>query len=98
MEKNCSKCGQIAVYKEGTNKEGKKYAGYFCQDKDDCKNVDWIKLKMDEKPIAKPIQSEPVSNDIELLKCRTQLMSAIVRTETVSAKEIFEDLWKTIIS
>jgi hypothetical protein len=41
----CSKCGGETKFVEKSaaeSKNGKKWAGYFCQDKE-CKNVDWVK-------------------------------------------------------
>jgi hypothetical protein len=51
----CSVCGQPSEYREGINKAGKSYAGYFCSDKVGCKNVDWVKLHTPApKPVAPP--------------------------------------------
>ena len=38
----CSKCGQPANFKEGTNRSGKPYKGWFCTSGSDG-HVDWVK-------------------------------------------------------
>ena len=50
----CKKCGQESEFREGFNKEkGKAWAGYFCTDKQNCKNVEWVKAKRsNENPYA----------------------------------------------
>jgi len=41
--KQCQLCGSPATYKSG-EKNGKKWAGYFCQNRQECGKVDWVKL------------------------------------------------------
>lgn len=49
----CTKCGGATTYKTG-EKNGKKWAGSFCQNQD-CKNVDWAKntSTVPQKPLPK---------------------------------------------
>jgi hypothetical protein len=42
MEQKCEKCGSPMDYKEGYSKTKKKnWAGWFCEDKDNCGYVEW---------------------------------------------------------
>jgi len=43
--KQCPVCGQPMVYRKGTNKAGKSWAGYFCPDRSCTAEPQWVNLK-----------------------------------------------------
>lgn len=75
-QKVCELCGQATVYKTG-NKEGKPWAGYFCQDQG-CKHVQWIKLHAPAPkppaPPAPPVSKLAVKDDFNETKQENSLM------------------------
>ena len=61
----CSQCGSLMDFKEGLNKKGKHYSGWFCQNKA-CKAVEWAKSDYKpetEKPIPTPPKIEITQNN-----------------------------------
>ena len=85
----CEQCGQATVYKTGS-KDGKPWAGYFCQDQA-CKHVQWVKLHTPApkppvpptppapKPVSKPIVKDDFNEtkqENSLMMCATNLVVA----------------------
>ena len=101
MDKNCIKCGQPAIYKEG-NKNGKPWAAYFCQDKDNCGNVEWVKLKTNEPAVVKASTIPPknggkeINADMMELAYRKDLMVAIVSSGNIDPIATFKELWAVV--
>lgn len=64
----CEKCGGVALFREGVSKSsGKPYKGYFCQDRENCNHVKFLRTQ------GQGIQSSPspdIKEDIALLNQR----------------------------
>ncbi len=65
---DCANCGSPTTYKKG-EKNGRPWAGYFCQNKD-CKFVNWVDNKPKEsRPLPpRPQRPEPNWDEINARK------------------------------
>ena len=72
----CNICGQPRVYRKGTNKAGKAWAGWFCPDRSCSSEPQWVNLR--KAAGTSPASLQVIGNTLAEINKKLDKLSAMV--------------------